>query len=68
MVESFRTAGFTAGDTEFLYVDNSDQNALDAFAAYNLFLRVAKGRYIILCHQDIILATTIRSWTGRSTR
>lgn len=55
MVESFRTAGFGPPSTEFLYVDNSGANTLDAFAAYNLFLRVARGRYVILCHQDIVL-------------
>lgn len=55
MVESFREAGFTASETEFLYVNNSEGNGLDAFAAYNLFLRIARGRYVILCHQDVVL-------------
>jgi len=55
MVTSFRSAGFTSEDCEFLYVDNSDGNSLNAFAAYNLFLRIARGRYVILCHQDIVL-------------
>ena len=55
MVASFQSAGFGFPDAEFLYVDNSTSNGLDAFAAYNLFLRIARGRYVVLCHQDIVL-------------
>jgi hypothetical protein len=55
MVASFWAAGFVGSGIEFLYVDNTEGNSLDAFAAYNLFLRAARGRYVILCHQDIVL-------------
>jgi hypothetical protein len=55
MVESFRSSGFSGADCEYLYVDNSNHNKYDAYAAYNLFLQAAKGEYIILCHQDVVL-------------
>lgn len=55
MVASFRERGFAGPDCEFLYLDNSQSNAFDAFAGYNLFLTEAQGDYVILCHQDILL-------------
>lgn len=54
MVAAFERAGFTAADCEFLYVDNTNGNRFDAFVAYNRFLQEARGRYIVLCHQDIL--------------
>lgn len=55
MLESFNCHGFDKADCEYLYIDNSRTNQAEAFAAYNLFLSLAKGRYVILCHQDIVL-------------
>ncbi len=55
MLASFIAAGFDTGFCEYLCVDNSNTNTLDAFAGINRFLREAKGEYIIFCHQDIIL-------------
>jgi hypothetical protein len=55
MVESFVSHGFTPADCEFLYVDNSESNRLDAYRGYNFFLTEARGELIILCHQDIVL-------------
>ena len=55
MLDSFIAAGFTAGDCEYLCIDNSGGNTLDAFAGGNLFLDTAQGRYVILCHQDLLL-------------
>lgn len=55
MVESFRLAGFTNADCEYLFVDNSRGNRLDAFQAYNLFLQQSSGEFIILVHQDVVL-------------
>lgn len=55
MIESFRHHGFREPDCEFLYLDNSESNTFDAYAGYNLFLNVARGAYVILCHQDILL-------------
>ena len=55
MVRSLERGGFGAGDCEYLYVDNSGGNTADAFGGYNSFLSHARGDYIILCHQDILL-------------
>lgn len=55
MVESFRLHGFQEPDCEFLYLDNSECNKFDAYSGYNLFLDVARGSFVILCHQDILL-------------
>jgi hypothetical protein len=61
MVDSFRSGGFGGADCEFLYLDNSASNAFDAFAGYNLFLTEARGDFVILCHQDILLLDEGRS-------
>lgn len=55
MVASFNRAGFTDADTEFLYVDNSNGNTEDGYSGLNKFLNRASGKYIIICHQDILL-------------
>jgi hypothetical protein len=52
---SFIAAGFDPIFTEFLYIDNSKSNEFDGFSGLNKFLLEAKGTYIILCHQDILL-------------
>src|SRR4028118_400925 len=55
MLESFAKAGFTPDITEYLYLDNSITNVADGYSGVNEFLTMAKGRYIIICHQDIVL-------------
>jgi len=55
MLESFVEVGFTADIAEYLYIDNSITNTIDAYSAINKFLSIAQGRYIIVCHQDIRL-------------
>lgn len=55
MVESFVGHGFAPADCEYLYLDNGESNRFDAFRGYNLFLSEARGDFIILCHQDILL-------------
>jgi hypothetical protein len=55
MLESFVQAGFDEESCEYLYLDNSIANEWDAFRAYNHFLNIAKGKYVIICHQDILL-------------
>ena len=52
---SFRDAGFIEPDCEFLYIDNTTTNKYDAYAGVNQFLQKARGDYIILCHQDLVL-------------
>ncbi len=55
MLASFELNGFNNTNSEFLYIDNSTQNELDCYEGINTFLQKAKGRYIIICHQDIVL-------------
>jgi len=55
MINSFVQSGFTPEICEYLCIDNSNANTYDAFSGLNRFLREAKGEYIILCHQDILL-------------
>jgi hypothetical protein len=55
MQSSFIKAGFTKEVCEYLYIDNSKVNKYEAFAGLNRFLQEARGKYIILCHQDILL-------------
>jgi hypothetical protein len=55
MIDSFKDKGFNNEDIEYLYLDNSECNKYDAYAGYNIFLRAARGKYIVLCHQDILL-------------
>jgi hypothetical protein len=55
MIESFKNAGFTETISEFLYIDNSKGNIFDGYSGLNKFLNTAEGKYIIVCHQDILL-------------
>lgn len=55
MIRSFEAGGFKAPDCEYLYLDNTGSNRFDGYAGLNVFLRVSKGAYIILCHQDVEL-------------
>jgi hypothetical protein len=55
MMASFVQQGFTPADCEYLYVQNTDGNQFDGYSGYNLFLQEARGEFIILCHQDILL-------------
>ncbi|HWZ17010.1 MAG TPA: hypothetical protein VNW95_17360 [Mucilaginibacter sp.] len=55
MVESFNKAGFTKDICEYIYIDNIGNNSFDAYEGLNLFLQTARGKYIIICHQDILL-------------
>lgn len=55
MADSFKKAGFTEENSEFLYIDNSNGNAYDGYTGLNTFLNTAAGKYIIICHQDILL-------------
>lgn len=55
MLTSFRAAGFTHANSEFIYADNTGLNKYDGFSAVNKFLSVAQGDYVIICHQDIRL-------------
>ena len=55
MLTSFQNAGFNESNSEFLYINNSEKNQFDAFKGIRHFLTHARGQFIILCHQDILL-------------
>lgn len=55
MIESFHTRGFSRDDCEFLHIDNTKTNARDAYEGFNFFLNVARGTYVVVCHQDVLL-------------
>jgi hypothetical protein len=55
MMSSFVDAGFDTSFCEFLYIDNTAHNKSEAYQGLNYFLQKAKGKYIILCHQDILI-------------
>lgn len=55
MLESFLAKGFDTNTCEYLYIDNSEKTEFDAYQGLNYFLQKAQGKYVILCHQDIIL-------------
>lgn len=55
MKASFAARGFTAEDCEFMLIDNSGGNAVDAYSGLNAMLARARGERVILCHQDVVL-------------
>lgn len=55
MVASFRCGGFNDDSSEFLYIDNSKGNVFDAYEGLNCLISNARGKYLILCHQDVAL-------------
>jgi hypothetical protein len=61
VLQSFVESGFSYEDCEYLYIDNSQSNVFDAYRGINKFLDIAKGRYVILCHQDVVLLSDGRS-------
>ncbi len=50
--EAFEKWGFHETNSEFLVCDNSESNQFDAFGAIRAFLREARGRYVVIAHQD----------------
>lgn len=54
MVDSAKQAGFSGPDVEFLYFDNKQSNQYDGYSGINKAIRVARGKYLIFCHQDIL--------------
>ncbi|MCA3417418.1 MAG: acyl esterase [Roseomonas sp.] len=66
MLESFAARGFTPDKAEFLYLDNSKGHQWDAFQGIRRFLSLARGTYVIICHQDIrLLADDIETLCDR---
>ncbi len=54
-LRSFLARGFDLGNSEFAVVDNRSANRLDAFAGIREFVCSARGRYVVICHQDVEL-------------
>ncbi|GAA4781406.1 glycosyltransferase [Olivibacter ginsenosidimutans] len=55
MLQSFLNKGFDRTRCEYLHIDNSTGNTIEAYKGINLFLRQSKGEFIIVCHQDVLL-------------
>ena len=55
MLQTFVNKGFITEKCEFLHIDNSEKTTFEAYEGLNLFLQKAQGKYIILCHQDILI-------------
>ncbi|MDB5025771.1 MAG: putative transrane protein of unknown function [Mucilaginibacter sp.] len=64
MLDSFIAAGFTPDDCEYRYIDNTNGNTFDAYQGINQFLQNADARYIVICHQDILLKFDKREQLG----
>jgi hypothetical protein len=57
MRASFEAGGFDTSSCEYLFIDNRGTEQTCAFRGLNAMLDVARGHYIILCHQDVRLIT-----------
>ncbi len=55
MRASFAAHGFDVANSEFLYLDNRGPDQTGAYRGLNALLNAARGRYVILCHQDVLL-------------
>jgi hypothetical protein len=55
MLRSFQDRGFDAPDCEYVQIDNTRGNQFDGYGGCNLFLTVARGEFVIICHQDVLL-------------
>lgn len=60
MKTSMIAGGFQTEDCEYLIVDNTLAPQTDAYRGLNALLAMARGDYVILCHQDIRLLTDTR--------
>lgn len=65
MLESFSNSGFNRNNSEFIYVDNLTANKYDAYGSIRRFLKRSSGKYIIICHQDIVLVDDERVLSAR---
>lgn len=54
-IASFQARGFGEDVCEFIVIDNSRENQADGYVAGNEFLQAARGRWVVLCHQDLLL-------------
>jgi hypothetical protein len=54
MKKSFEEKGFI-DNCEYLVADNTKSNEFDAYEAISIFLKIAKGEFLIIVHQDVRL-------------
>lgn len=52
MRSTFESRGFDAG-CEYIIADNSNGNEFDAYQAISAFLKQARGKFIVIVHQDV---------------
>jgi len=52
--DALKKQGFDESNCEFLVCDNSSGNRGSAFDAIRAFLRQARGKYVLIIHQDAI--------------
>jgi len=55
MRASFTAHGFDGSNAEFLYLDNRGPDQTGAYRGLNALLNAARGQYVVLCHQDVLL-------------
>ena len=55
MLNSFLEAGFGYADCEYIYIDNASSTTYDAYEGLNKAISKSRGKFIILCHQDVLL-------------
>jgi len=53
MLAAFEARGFSGGDCEYLVIDNTGGRQTSAYAGLDAALAAARGRYVILVHQDV---------------
>ena len=63
MHRSFVAGGF-ADDCEYLALDNREGNRFEAYGGIRTLLARARGRYVIVCHQDVRLIADGRNELG----
>lgn len=54
MLSSFETVGFDDNTCEFLFINNTSNNQGDGYTGLNRMIAHAKGKYVVLCHQDLL--------------
>lgn len=54
MLSSFEAAGFDDKACEFLFINNTSSNQGDGYTGLNRMIAHARGKYVVLCHQDLL--------------
>lgn len=59
MVASFIEAGFAPDRCEYLYADNTAGNGADGYRGLNRMIAAARGRIVLVVHQDVLAVDRI---------